>query len=239
MAACRLTSRAARPGRPRRRCQASRAVWVRASMSAILNWIAWNAPIGLPERLALLGVPHRLVHAALGQPGGQRGDRDPALVEGLQELGEARGRARRAGWPAGTRTSSKLELVGVRRAPADLGVSRLDGEAGRAGRHEDGRDLLAPVDLAGDRGHRDDRGDVGAGVGDEGLAAVDDPLVGLLVEHGPGRRAAGVRAEPRLGQPERGQRLAGDQPGQPGAAAAPRCRSGRSASRRARPPPRA
>ena len=51
-----------------------------------MNWIAWLVPIGRAERLALVGVVDRLVHAALRQPGGQRGDRDPALVEDRQEL---------------------------------------------------------------------------------------------------------------------------------------------------------
>ena len=60
---------------------------------------------------------------------------------------------------------------------------------------------------AGDRGDGDQRGDVGAGVGDERLGAVDHPLV--AVEHA---RVVGVppASEPRagLGQPERAERLA-------------------------------
>ena len=92
-------------------------------MSAILNWIAWYVADRLAERVPLLGVAQRLVDAALGQPGGQRGDRHPALVEGLQELGEAPAALRRAGC---RRHPDVVEgqLVGVRGAPADLGVAR-------------------------------------------------------------------------------------------------------------------
>src|SRR3546814_14487495 len=61
----------------------------------------------------------------------------------------------------------------------------LDGEPGRAGRHEDRADLSWPplwaARAARDGGDGHDRGDVGAGVGDERLLAVDHPVV--AVEH--------------------------------------------------------
>ena len=55
---------------------------------------------------------------------------------------------------------------------------------------------------------------VGAGVGDELLAAVDHPLA--VDEVGLGLRGAGVRARARLGETEAGQRWSGDEVGQPG-----------------------
>ena len=66
---------------------------------------------------------------------------------------------------------------------------------------------------AGPGGDRDQRRDVGAGVGDERLGAVDHPLA--VVQHGAGLGRAGVRTRLRLGQPEAGERAAGDEVGQP------------------------
>ena len=62
-------------------------------------------------------------------------------------------------------------------------------------------------------GDGDQRGDVGARVGDERLGAVDHPLA--VVEHGAGLGGAGVGAGLGLGQPEAGERPAGDEVGQP------------------------
>ena len=89
-------------------------------------------------------------------------------------------------------------------------------------------------DLAGTGagGDGDDRRDRRARVGDERLLAVDHPLAGGLVEHGLGAGAAGVAAAVGLGQPERAEGPPGAQVGQPRAAAAPRCRTGRSGWRR-------
>ncbi len=89
---------------------------------------------------------------------------------------------------------------------------------GRVGGHQDGGDFLLDAAvraflLAGDRGDGDQPGDVGAGVGDELLVAVDDPLP--AAELGGGLGAAGVGAGFRLGQAEAGERLAGGQQRQP------------------------
>src|SRR5690606_11357540 len=78
---------------------------------------------------------------------------------------------------------------------------------------EDGGDLLAALGAARDRRDRDQGGDVGAGVGDELLAAVDHPLV--AVEHRGGPGAARVAARVRLGQAETGQGPAAGEFGQP------------------------
>ena len=82
-------------------------------------------------------------------------------------------------------------------------------------------------------------GDVGAGVGDERLLAVDHPLARAVVEHGRGAGAAGVAAGLGLGEAEAAEGPPGAQVGQPASASAPRCRSGGSGWRRARRPPRA
>ena len=88
--------------------------------------------------------------------------------------------------------------------PADLVVRGLDGEAGRAARDDDRRDLLATVALAGDRGHGDEPRDVGAGVGDELLRTVDDPLAAAPQKFQARGCPARTGIRPRLGfgQPE-------------------------------------
>src|SRR5581483_1241048 len=93
-------------------------------------------PDRVAERLPFLRVPQRLVHAALGQPGGQRGDRDAALVEYRQELGVAAAALADEvlrGYPHVV----EGQLAGVRGAPADLGVLRRDPQARRARRDDD------------------------------------------------------------------------------------------------------
>ena len=112
------------------------------------------------------------------------------------------------------------QRVGVTGVPAELVVGRLGGEARRAGRHDDRRDLglRHPGGRArrnaGLRGDRDDGRDVRPGVGDELLAAVDDPLA--VDEVRLGLRGAGVRTRARLGETEAGEGLSGDQVGKPG-----------------------
>ena len=85
---------------------------------------------------------------------------------------------------------------GVGRVPAHLPI-RLAGLVARCAALDDQvRDLV----IAGDRGDRDVARDLGAGVGDELLRAVDDPLV--AGEAGAGLGVAGVRAGLGLGEPE-------------------------------------
>src|SRR5580700_11571550 len=94
------------------------------------------------ERLALAGVPDALVHAALGQAGGQRGDRHPARIEDLQELGVA---------PAalaeqvlrGDAAVREGQLARVGGEPSDLGVFLARHETGCSVRNNDRTDLLA------------------------------------------------------------------------------------------------
>src|SRR5580700_560619 len=86
------------------------------------------------ERLALPGVGDAFVHATLRQPGGQRRDRHPALVQDLQELGVA---------PAALTeqvlgrdaAAAEGQLPGVGGAPAHLGVLRAGNEAVRTVRN--------------------------------------------------------------------------------------------------------
>ena len=149
-------------------------------MSAILNWIAWLDADRPAERLPLLRVLHRLVDAALRQPDAERRDRDAPLVEDRQELRVAA--APLAEQVLGRHAAvGERQLAGVGGVPADLGVLLRDREPRRARRHDDGRDLLlAAVGRPGDRGDRDQPGDVGARVGDERLGAVDDPLAAVV-----------------------------------------------------------
>ena len=58
-------------------------------MSASLNWIAWNSPIGRAELLAVLHVGQACVEAALRLADGERRDRDASVVELREELVEA------------------------------------------------------------------------------------------------------------------------------------------------------
>ena len=114
---------------------------------------------------------------------------------------------------AGTRQSSNVRPWVSRDVPAELVVRRLDDEAPGAGRHHDRRDLRRAVLVrAGARGHGDDGGDVGAGVRDEGLGAVDDPLVAVADGSRAGR--TGVGAGLGLGEAEAGEGAAGDEVGQ-------------------------
>src|SRR5699024_8696684 len=97
--------------------------------------------------------------------------------------------------------------------PADLVVGGFGGEARGAGGHDDRGDLLlAVIARAGDGRGSDELGDVGAGVRDELLRAVDDPFAAVQLRGG--LRATRVRTGLWLGQPKAGQALAGDQVGQ-------------------------
>src|SRR5699024_11400957 len=76
--------------------------------------------------------------------------------------------------------------------------------AGGAGRDDDRGDvLLAVLARPGDGGDGDERGDVGARVGDELLGPVDHPFVALAA--GGGLGAAGVRAGAGFGEAEAGE----------------------------------
>ena len=89
------------------------------------------------------------------------------------------------------------------------------------------------------RGHRDDRGDRRARVGDERLLAVDHPLVRVVVERRGRAGAAGVAAGVGLGEAEAADASARRTGRAATSVAAPRCRTGRSGSRRGRRRPRA
>jgi hypothetical protein len=171
------------------------------------------------ERASLLGVGERLVERSLGQTHAHRGDTDPADVEHVQELAK----------PASARAEQILrrhatvregERARIRGIPAHLpvGLSRL--VAGGAVGDDQVRDLTlvcralaaAAVLSATRAGHRGDHHHaryIRAGVGDELLGAVDDPLA--ILERRASARVAGVRAGFGLGQPEGAESLAAAQ----------------------------
>ena len=66
--------------------------------SAIWKDTPWLAPIGRPNAMPGPGVVGRgSSRHAWAQPDGERADRDPAVVEGLEELREAVAPLARAG----------------------------------------------------------------------------------------------------------------------------------------------
>ena len=183
------------------------------------------APDRAAEGLPLAGVLDAQVEAGLDAADRQRGDRDPAVVEGGEELRVA---AAPLAEQVGLGHPAVLEgqRVGVGGVPAELVVGLLGGEAGRAGRHDDRAEISArrrrSTTRAGARGHRDDAGDVGAGVGDELLGAVDDPLA--VDQLGLGLRGARRRSR-RRARSARSRRGAGRRPGRAARSpSAPRCR---------------
>ena len=98
--------------------------------------------------------------------------RPPSRIS--QELAEALP-ARAEQVLLGDARALERQLARVGRAPAELLHRRRDHVPGRAVRDDDVRDLA----VARDRGDRHAGGDVGAGVRDEDLRAVDDPFAVL------------------------------------------------------------
>ena len=99
----------------------------------------------------------------------------------------------------------EVELAGVEAAPADAAHLRSHGEAGRVLLHDEaGEAGLTAVDGLGARQQRDAERHVGPGVGDEGLATVDQPAA--VAPFGPGADAAGVGTGVGLGEPEGAER---------------------------------
>ena len=121
------------------------------------------------------------------QPTRQRRDRDASVVERREELGVAASALAQqvVGRDPGV---GERQRVGVGDVPAELVVGRPRPRSpGVPDGSDDRRDLGAAVLAgAGARRDRDERGDLAAGVGDELLRPVDDPLV--AVEDGLGRR---------------------------------------------------
>src|SRR5579862_9825099 len=158
----------------------------------------------LRDRLAelppLLRVGEREVVRALRQADAHRRDRDPAAVENLHELLEAA--------PAlaeeillGHRAGGERQLARVGCVPAELVHRRRDLVAGRPVRDDEIGDLA----VSRLRGDRDAEADLGAGVRDEDLRAVDHPVP--VAEPRLRPRRAGVRPGVRLRQPERREPL--------------------------------
>src|SRR5699024_5103203 len=140
-------------------------------------------------------------------------DRDSSLVEDPQELSVSLA-PRPEQVPLGNPAVREGQFASVGGVPADLGVLRRDRESRGPGGHDDRGDLLAAVGtFTGHSGHSDQSGDIGAGIRDESLVAVDDPLA---VDES--RRCAGgtgIGTTAGLGEPERSQRPTAAQPRQP------------------------
>ena len=172
-------------------------------MSASLTWIVWNFEIGLAERAPLLGVGERLVERALREAEPHRRDADAPDLEHLQELREAapRGAEQAVLGHAAVGERQRARVGGV---PAHLAVRLALLVAGRAVGDEEVRDLA----LAGQRGDRHEPGDVGAGVRDELLGAVDDPVVAVAARARRRVRRRPSRPRPRSARRRRGSRRA-------------------------------
>ena len=122
---------------------------------------------------------------------------------------EAAARAGPSRFSSGHRAVGERQLTGVGRLPAELVQRRGDLVAGRPVLDDEVRDLV----LARAGGDRHAPGQLGAGVRDEHLRAVDDPRA--VAQLGGRPRRARVRAGVRLGQPEGGEPPAGGEVGQP------------------------
>ena len=185
-----------------------RAASISVAMSASLNWIAWNDEIGRPNWCA---------RARRRRRGRRRPARAPTPIAATEMRPPSR--IWRNWWKPWPRAPSRFPLghgaVGERerprvgRLPAHL-VQRLgDLVPGRAVLDHEVRDLA----LAGQRRDRHALRDVGAGVRDEDLGAVDDPAA--VVAGRRRARRAGVGARLGLGEAERGEPLAAGERGDP------------------------
>src|SRR6266851_1633095 len=158
----------------------------------------------LAKGAALAGIAKALVEATLGEAHGQGADGDAAPVEDGQEVAVA---GALLADEVFHRHPASLEdqLAGVGGAPAELAVLPPDTEAPRTVWHGDGADLLPAVGPSGDGGDRDHLRQRRPGVGDEGLRAVDHPLV--AVSAGDRAECPHIGAPRRLGEAERSQHL--------------------------------
>ena len=227
------------PGRASGRAasyQASRAVCARASMSAIVNWMAWYSPIG-----------GRTPRARRRTAGTRRRTPGPGPIASaaiairpssrmLQELRVAAAPLAEQVRLRAPGTSAKDSSWVSEAFQPTLEYVLADGEA-RACRLGT---MIVEISLPSVPGARErpvTRRPVMSvpGVGDERLGAVDHPLVAVQ----PGRWSASRRAR-RCRRPARSARTRRAARPRTGAAAtgasAPRCRSGRSAWRPGRPP---
>ena len=154
---------------------------IRLAVSAITarseqaNATAWLAPIGRPKawRSPAYATDCSRQHRITPTARAAMATRPSSRI--CEELGEAPAPfAQQVG--CGHAAVGEAEPVGVGGVPAHLPVGRLHREPGRAGRHDDRRDLGHPrPGPARPGGHGDERGDVGARVGDERLLAVRAP----------------------------------------------------------------
>ena len=160
------------------------------------------------ELLPLLRVRDGEVEGALREADGHRGDGDAAAVEDLEELVEPLA-ASAEEVRLGHRAALERELPRVGCPPAHLLHRLRDDVAGGAVGDDDVRHLA----VAGEGGDRHAGGDVGAGVRDEDLRAVDHPLA--VAQLGARLRRACVGARSWLGEAEGCELPPGREIGQP------------------------
>ena len=183
------------------------------AMSASLNWIAWNFEMGWPNCSRVLRVVRRQVEHGLGQAERQRRDRDAPDLERAEELAEPhRGIADEV--IVGDPHVVEGQLARVETAPADAAHLRAHREAGGVLLHDEARERRRlPLARLGARQQRHAERHVGAGVGDERLATVDQPTA--VAPHCTRADAARVGTGVGLGQTERAERASLGQRSQP------------------------
>src|SRR5439155_26283009 len=96
------------------------------------------------DRQQLGRVRDARIQARLSQAHRERGDRDPGSLQDREALAKAASPVAEQG-VLGNPTSLEREPVGVAGTPTELAVRRLDREAGRARRNEEGRDSALAV----------------------------------------------------------------------------------------------
>jgi hypothetical protein len=183
-------------------------MWVSVAISAMVNRVCWNVPIGPAERGALLDVVEaEREHVLAGRGGGHR-DREPLLGQVGHQLEEP-GPLLAEQVLLGTGHIVEEQLGGVLGVLADLVEVAAALEPVHAALDDEQADPLVPGLGVGPGDHDHEVGE--DAVGDERLLPVEHVVVALV----DGRGADALQVGPGLGLGHRDRRdqLAGRQPG--------------------------